>query len=261
MLPSKMYAVLASGVLALACPHAMCQATGAQAPASPPVQPAQGDLKAENERLQKQVNMLVAQLEAAQAKIKMLEERLAAATAAPPVPSVPADPSIGPGGLLSALRADYMSTFGGKATPSSAARDTASQQAWSQHQKQLENWIAKAQRTNVSEQRWTCTMDPATVTKNGREVSLTLVFENGTHDFRTPVTVDQGVLNRVLAPDGTVLTSPVVVTCVVTPKLTLNPGRPEGGPFSNPPLVGPYVDYGYELKVKSILPPGVGPSK
>ncbi len=222
----------------------------------------QNDLRQENDRLAQQVRSLQGDLDAAQKRIKELEERLAtlergsglaAPDAKPPEPVAP-DPALGPGGLLSKLRNDYLDAFQSKDIPTTGpGADPASQQAWTLHQRALESWIARAQK-GVIDVQWVGTIDPASVEQRGRDVALVLVFNNGGREFRSPVVIDQGMMARLRGPDGSPTRGQVAVNAIVTPKLAVNSAKFEAGPFERPPLVGPYLEFGYELRPKVILP-------
>ncbi|MBL9141599.1 MAG: hypothetical protein JNK53_07000, partial [Phycisphaerae bacterium] len=234
------------------------------APAFAPAQSdeSQNDLRKEIDRLRQEVKALEADLDTALARVRELEALVAkshsthaAPPASAPVP-MPANPALGPGGLLSTLQADYNSPeagFAGKDIPNGPGADPNSQKAWTAHQRALESWIAREQR-KVSEVQWVGVVDPASVEQRGREVSMTLVFTNGGRDFRAPVTVDQGMVERLRGPDGSITQAPLTVNAVVTPRLRINPNRPDTGAFDNPPLVAPFVEFGYDLKIRVLLP-------
>jgi hypothetical protein len=222
----------------------------------------QNDLRQENDRLQQQVKSLEGDLAAAQKRIKELEDRIAQLEksgvqtipdAKAPEP-VPPDPALGPGGLLSKLRDEYLEAFKSRDIPTSGpGADQLSQQTWAAHQRALESWLPRAQRGTV-EVQWVGTIDPARVEQRGRDVTLTVVFTNGGRDFPTPITVDQGMVSRLLGPDGSLTRAPVTVNAIVTPRLRINSARFDAGPFEKPPLVGPFVEFDYDLHTKVLLP-------
>lgn len=263
MFHTTIYAVMAAGVLAST--HTL-PARSITAPAQPAqADDSQSDLRKENDRLRQQVKTLEGDLQAALDRIKELEARLAKVNATPqsppataPLPTpMPANPALGPGGLLSTLQADYNSPeagFAGKDVPMGGpGSDPATRQAWTNHQRALESWIAREQR-KVNEVQWVGTIDPATIEQRGRDVAMVVVFTNGGRDFRTPIVVDQGLVERLRAADGAVTQAPIVVNAIASPRLTINPNRAETGPFDNPPLVAPFVEFGYDLKVRVLLP-------
>jgi hypothetical protein len=229
---------------------------------SPQSSESQNDLRQENDRLAQQVRSLQGDLDAAQKRIKELEDRLAkleqggglsAPNAKPPEPVAP-DPALGPGGLLSKLRNDYMDAFQTKDIPTNGpGADPASQQAWTLHERALSSWIARAQK-GVMDVQWVGTINPTSVEQRGRDVALELVFDNGGREFRNTVVIDQGMMSRLRGPDGSPTRGQVSVNAIVTPKLSVNSAKFEAGPFERPPLVGPYLEFGYELRPKVILP-------
>lgn len=257
MLHAFSYALLASVVLAQAPAPA-----GDPSLQSAPQGESQSDLRKENDRLRQHVQRLEGDLQAALERIRQLEAQLAGAapTQAPaaggnPAP-VPANPALGPGGLLSALRADYYSAetgLAGRDVPAAPGDDAETRKAWTAYQRAVEPWIQREQR-KTTEVQWIGTVDPTSVTQRGREVAMVVVFSNGGRDFRTPITVDSGVADRLRGSDGAITRAPVSVQAIVTPRLTLNPKRPDTGAFDNPPLVAPFIEFGYDLKVRVVLP-------
>jgi hypothetical protein len=254
-----LYALVSSAVLA----QAPAPGTEPAARDAPPATESPSDLRKENDRLRQRVQTLEGDLQAAIERIRQLEAQLAApAQQAPPVAPaggatpVPANPAIGPGGLLSALRADYYSAesgLAGREVPGGPGTDAESRKAWAAYQRAVEPWIQRENR-KATEVQWTGTVDHATIAQRGREVSFVVVFTNGGKDYRAPIVVDSGMADRLKGPDGTITRGPVVVQAVVTPRLVLNPNRPDPGAFDNPPLVAPFVEFAYDLKVRVVLP-------
>jgi hypothetical protein len=250
--------------LAVAIPAAPAAAQGAPTP------PAQsGDsisaLRQEVERLTQELKRKQAELDAALARIKALESKAAGATGAPatpapdspaaPVPApVPADPAIGPGGLLAAFQAEYLAAF--REVP-----DGSDAQKLNLHLRALEAWCAKGNRDALKRHTWIGQIDASTFAVNGRNCSFAAVFRNGTREFRYPVTVDQGMLSRVRDRSGAPMAGDLAFDVVVRPRLTVNPGRAARGAFENPPMVAPYVEYLLDLEPRSILPPAAEPAK
>ncbi len=253
---------LASGLsLASACGAAFAQAP---APAAPQEQ-SMGDLRQEIARLKQQNDEQAAELEAALARIKELEQQLAdaddaakakssagaQAPAAPAPAPTPADPAIGPGGLLSSLRADYLAAFPTVPSPNGADGARATQQ----HLNALQSWVTKSNREGVRALAWTGRIDPNSVRRFRNKVNFTLVFEepNGTRDWRVPAQVTEGSFARVMRGD-VIDTGMVTVNARVSPRMRVNPSRTAPGAFDVPPSVGPYLEFGYDLEVRSMVP-------
>jgi hypothetical protein len=215
------------------------------------------DLRQEIDRLRRQLADSQAELDAAKARIKELEAKLAAAAAggargqeipAPPPPPVPADPSIGPGGLLASLQADYLAAFPDDPPSKSAQR------LFEQHLQALRAFATRANRDYVRQVTWNGQLDPTIpVRANGRQVGFTVIFRNGVREFRVPATVSQGTFERIVA-DGQPTQGPIAVTAVVTPRVRVNADRPDRGAFESIPMVAPYVEFLFDLDVKSVIP-------
>lgn len=262
--PRAARTILSAALALTAVVPAAGQATPAQAP------PAAGqsitELRQELQRLAQELKQKQAELDAALARIKALEAQAAApATAAPgsatppappaPVPPpVPADPSIGPGGLLATYQAEYLSAFGD-------VPDGTDPQKMNLHLRALETWCAKGNRDGIKRHSWTGQIDASSFSCSGRNCSFTAVFRNGVREFRYPLTVDQGMLARVRDRNGAPMAGDLVFDVVVRPRLTVNASRPARGAFETPPMVAPYVEYLLDLEPRSILPHAPEPSK
>ena len=252
---------------ALAFPAALAAPAHAQgAPAAPPASPQSiSELRQQVERLKQELKERQAELDAALARIKELEAKAAAAPAAsqgsaPAAPAetapppVPADPTLGPGGLLSAFQAEYLAAF--RDVP-----DGSDPQKLNLHLRALETWCAKGNRDAIKRHTWTGQIDASTFAASGRSCSFVAVFRNGTREFRYPLTVDQGLLARVRDRNGAPMAGDLVFDVVVRPRLTVNASRATRGAFENPPMVAPYVEYLLDLEPRSVLPPASEPSK
>ena len=219
------------------------------------------DLRQEIDRLRRQLADSQAELDAAKARIKELEAKLAAAAAggardagtpAPPPPPVPADPTIGPGGLLSSLQADYLATFPDDPPSRTAPR------MFDQHLQALRAFATRANRDYVRQVTWTGQIDPTVPPRaNGRQVGFTIVFRNGTREFKVPATVSLGTFERVMS-GGQPIDGPIAVNGIVTPRVRVNPDRPDRGAFESIPMVAPYVEFLFDLDVKSVTPAPAG---
>jgi Lon protease-like protein len=84
-------------------------------------------------------------------------------------------------------------------------------------------------------------------------VGFTMVFRNGAREFRVPATVSQGTFERIVT-NGRPTEGPIAVTAIVTPRVRVNAERPDRGAFESIPMVAPYVEFLYDLDVKSVMP-------
>lgn len=232
-------------------------------------QESQHDLRQENDRLHQQVQQLQADLEAAQQRIQELEEKLAQlaqqntsttnAPSAPTPPAVAPDPALGPGGLLAKLRQDFRDATLGREIPSAPpGADPAGRQAWEQYMRLVDPWITRTQK-QVIPVEWQGVIDPGSAQPQGRQVSFTVVFTNGGREYPTTISVEPGMFARLRGPDGNPITTPVLVNGTVTPRLRVNQDRAEAGAFERPPLIAPFVEFGYELRPRVVLPAGPKP--
>ena len=241
----------------VACVLPMAPAPAAALAAPQATDQTTADLRQEIDRLRRQLADSQAELDAAKARIKELEAKLAAAAAggarggeipAPPPPPVPADPSIGPGGLLSSLQADYLAAFPDDPPARSAQR------LFDQHLQALRAFATRSNRDYVRQVTWTGQVDPTIPPRvNARQVAFTVVFRNGAREFRVPATVSQGTFERIVT-NGQPTQGPIAVTAIVTPRMRVNADRPDRGAFESIPMVAPYLEFLYDLDVKSVMP-------
>lgn len=223
-----------------------------------------GELRQQIARLKQQNEEQAAELDAALARIKELEQQIAdsddaakakaagpGAPSAPVPPPTPADPAIGPGGLLATLRAEYLASF--PTVPSPAGPDGA--RATQQHLNALQNWVTKSNREGVRNLAWTGRIDPSSVRRVRNKVNFTIIFEepNGTRDWRVPAQVTDGAFDRAVRGDGTAAGT-VTVNARVAPRMRVNQDRTTPGAFDVPPSVGPYLEFAFDFEVRSIVP-------
>ena len=242
---------------------------GTAAHAAPAPQQSQSDLQKEIDRLQQENDQWKSTVEELKKEIAKLKAALAdqakqvqgsapAATApaaptvppAPPADVVPADPSIGPGGLLAMLQAEYLASFDSAPQSPASGGDGVT---FANHMKKLESWCARANRRYIRTYTWVGRIDPQTARADKLSASMDLLFQNGTRQFRVPVTLSSTQASRIRQGDRWYF-GDVEVTAVVRPKVRIDPARSNPGAFEVPPMVGPYLTYGFDYDVRSIEP-------
>jgi hypothetical protein len=242
------------------------------------------DLRQEIDRLRLELEKKQADLEAALQRIKALETGTAAdpapttkptpATAtspakstAPTTPSkplvnlmppapmpqpIPADPTIGPGGLMASMQADYLADY--PTVPN--ANNT---KLLTNHLRGLANWCTKANRDNTKQHIWVGRVDQGTIQTNGKNVSFMATFVNSNRYFTVPITVDQSVIARIRTRNG-MEPGDLAFSGIVTPSVRVNSKRPAPSAFETPYMLAPYVEFFFSFNVKSIVP-AAGPSR
>jgi hypothetical protein len=256
-------AALALALAIVALPQSSCpaqNAAGQTAPGGASGGQSVNDLRQEIDRLRAEAAKRQADLDAALERIKALEKQLADAKAAgtspagpaanqpaaPVPPPVPADPTIGPGGLLASLQADYLAAF-------PQIPDTKDQQRFNLHLRALDGWCIRANRDGIKQYQWVGRIDPASVAASQRTVAFVAIFKNGIREFKVPCSMDLSTFARVRTRDG-VVADDVVFTGIVKPRLAVNSRRPQPSAFEVPPMVAPYVEFLYDFDVKSVVP-------
>jgi hypothetical protein len=173
----------------------------------------------------------------------------------PPAPMpqpIPADPTIGPGGLMASMQADYLAAY--PTVPN--AKDT---RQLANHLRGLANWCTKANRDDTKQHIWVGRVDQDTIQTNGKNVSFMATFVNSNRYFTVPITVDQSVIARVRTRNG-IEPGDLAFSGIVTPRVRVNNKRPAPSAFETPYMLAPYVEFFFSFNVKSIVP-AAGPSR
>ena len=242
------------------------------------------DLRQEIDRLRLELEKKQADLEAALQRIKALETGTAAdpapttkptpatatspaKSAAPTTPSkplvnllppapmpqpIPADPTIGPGGLMASMQADYLAAY-----PTVPNANNTKQLA--NHLRGLTNWCTKANRDDTKQHIWVGRVDQGTIQTNGKNVSFMATFVNSNRYFTVPITVDQSVIARIRTRNG-MEPGDLAFSGIVTPRVRVNSARPAPSAFETPYMLAPYIEFFFSFNVKSIVP-SAGPSR
>ena len=243
------------------------------------------DLRQEVDRLRLELAKKQADLEAALQRIKALEAGTAAdpapATESTPAPAtatspaksktpttpakpltnlmppapmpapIPADPTIGPGGLMASMQADYLAAY-----PTVPNANNTKQLA--KHLRGLANWCTKANRDDTKQHIWVGRVDQGTIQTNGKNVSFMATFVNSNRYFTVPITVDQSVIARIRTRNG-MEPGDLAFSGIVTPRVRVNSARPAPSAFETPYMLAPYVEFFFSFNVKSIVP-AAGPA-
>jgi hypothetical protein len=173
----------------------------------------------------------------------------------PPAPMpqpIPADPTIGPGGLMASMQADYLAAY-----PTVPNADNT--KLLTNHLRGLANWCTKANRDNTKQHIWVGRVDQETIQTNGKNVSFMATFVNSNRYFTVPITVDQSVIARIRTRNG-IEPGDLAFSGIVTPRVRVNSARPAPSAFETPYMLAPYVEFFFSFNVKSIVP-AAGPSR
>ena len=173
----------------------------------------------------------------------------------PPAPMpqpIPADPTIGPGGLMASMQADYLAAY-----PTVPNADNT--KLLTNHLRGLANWCTKANRDNTKQHIWVGRVDQGTIQTNGKNVSFMATFVNSNRYFTVPITVDQSVIARIRTRNG-IEPGDLAFSGIVTPRVRVNSARPAPSAFETPYMLAPYVEFFFSFNVKSIVP-AAGPSR
>ncbi len=167
----------------------------------------------------------------------------------PPAPMpqpIPADPTIGPGGLMASMQADYLAAY-------PTVPDASDTKRLNIHLRDLTNWCTKANRAGTKQHIWIGRVDQATIQTNGKNVSFMATFVNSNRYFTVPITVDQSLLAPVRNRNG-IDPGDLAFSGIVTPRVRVNSNRPAPSAFESPYMLAPYLEFLFSFNVKSIVP-------
>ena len=167
----------------------------------------------------------------------------------PPAPMpqpIPADPTIGPGGLMASMQADYLAAY-------PTVPDASDTKQLNIHLRDLPNWCTKANRAGTKQHIWIGRVDQGTVQINGKNVSFMATFVNSNRYFTVPITVDQSLLAPVRNRNG-IDPGDLAFSGIVTPRVRVNSNRPAPSAFETPYMLAPYLEFLFSFNVKSIVP-------
>lgn len=167
----------------------------------------------------------------------------------PPAPMpapIPADPTIGPGGLMASMQADYLTAY-------PTVPDASDTKQLALHLRGLPSWCTKANRENTKQFIWVGRVDQGTIQTNGKNVSFMATFVNSNRYFTVPITVDQSVIARVRTRNG-IDPGDLAFSGIVQPRLRVNSRRPAPSAFETPYMLAPYIEFFFSFNVKSIVP-------
>ncbi|MCC6907625.1 MAG: hypothetical protein IT430_06775 [Phycisphaerales bacterium] len=203
--------------------------------------------------LRARVAELEQQLAAAQTRISQLEEQLAALEGKPQDPSQNPGPHPGqadlstPDELLERLKADYAEAF-----PAEPPRD---ERARRQHLRLLSQWSNKVNRDHRRRVEWLCEIVSRDVIDASEAyVDLRLVDPATREPVGSRFVIEwparlRPILSRL--EDGDL----VRLRGLLNPEVRTNESRAEPGAFDIPPLIGPFVEFRFDVQVTAASAP------
>mgnify|MGYP006281215079 CR=1 FL=1 len=231
-------------------------------------QQSQRELREENDRLRAQVEDLQRELEAAreevrrlQALVTSLEKRLAAEDLERPErdgadqktqPTLEEGPHDSPRALLREAARQYRETLSGMEQGDSA--DSAQRTAYL---RALRQWTARFNREMRGQVRW-----PVQIVRNVRRVDRDYIVEMQMADPKTGATI--GDAFRALVPrsvadrlaererEMNLMEEAFLLHGTLIPNVQVNPDRATKGAFNNPPLIGPYAEFGFAVEARAL---------
>ena len=223
------------------------------------------DLRSENQQLRSQLNQVTSELQAAQDRIAELEaqlvalERALAAARGETIEDPSSDettidesePSASPRALYRALQKDYQQALQDLEPGQVGDRDRTN------YMRVLNRWRAGAARQFRAQVQWHVQVEEEFATRSGYDLRLRAVDPVTHVPLGAPFSVS---LARTLARHYETLRDnrqidTYVLRGTLQPQITVNPQRPEAGPFDNPPLIGPFAEFGFTVEPRSLAAP------
>lgn len=201
------------------------------------------DLRQRLETLEKQMEELVAAIEALQRG----EDAAITAPAQPEPKSAPLpdDPFAAPDALHAQLQKRYVEEFG-EELPGSADELTRQRRA-------VDRWVGRMNREMRGDVHWI--VDMGDITPEGPRVQATfqIVDPQSRQAIGEPfdVVVQRRLLRQPSPGDAAGL---LIMEGAMNADLVYDPQRLERGMFNDPPFIGPFAAFGYELNVESLSP-------
>lgn len=226
----------------------------------------EAELRRTNEQLRTQVRDLERELEAARARIQELEREvevlrraLAASPGQTPSPGTeppPIDlsnPTSSPPALLQTLMDEY------DAAMVEMKHGVAGSGERAAYLRTVTRWVASVNRQYRKPIEWHVRVEEATAARGGSDMRVVVVDPESSRAIGEPFTVavPRAIARRYdhLRQRGEDI-STLVLRGVLVPDVQVNENRAERGPFNNPPFIGPFAEFGFDLEPRSLLPVG-----
>jgi len=216
------------------------------------------DLKRENDQLKKQVQDLQRQLDAAKRQVEELQRRLDAATGGSASAEAPAaevtidesQPNASPRALFNAIVTSHDEAMKDK------EMGRASDRTRTAYMRELERWVALANNQFKSQIEWTVRIEDMTTTRGVTEATLMAVDPVTGAELGDPFTVilSNAIMRRLTPAMQHKDVKQLTLAGVITPIVRLNPNRAERGAFDVPRFVAPFVEYGFSVEARSLVP-------
>ncbi len=230
----------------------------------------QSDLRRENQRLQTRVSDLESELAASRVQIdqltariaeleRLLREALRTDRAVPQPSTMPAEEvtidetvaSATPRALFAAMQSSYR-----EATETMELGDPKSQQRRA-YQMQVRSWVPRFNREHRSPIAWYVRLLETDRSNRGYTAKLEAIDPKSRVALGDPFFVSvprpQALRLDELSQRGMPM-DVLLLRGTLVSDARYNEQRSESSPFDNPPLVGPFAEFGFSVEVRSLLP-------
>lgn len=229
------------------------------------------ELRRENQELSTRVRDLERDLAAARQRIEELEQQTAqlerdlaaarrrATTRPAPPPPPPADPTSidegdplsSPRTLFNAIKQSHDENMDGMepGRPGDTPRRV--------YLRRLESWRALVERAFRGRIIWHVrAVDSAPLRRDARRVTLIAVDPVTQAELGNPfhVAITKGMAERLALVESRGELGVLVLRGILGPQIHINEEREERGTFDNPPLIGPFAEFGFVIDARSLVP-------
>lgn len=229
------------------------------------------ELRQENQRLRTENEDLKRDLEAARQAIERLEKQLQAlemiisrmggntgtggtgtgtGSTPPPPPQVSIDesePQASPRALLKAVEEEHKEAMAEIPMGEAGSRERTA------YNRALERWVSSVNRQMRFPIEWIVTLERGQRVRGGYELMVQAIDPVHDTELGDPfvITISDAQARRMEAIS---VGDRLSLKGTLNANVRVNADRETSGPFNNPPLIGPYVEFGYTVDMNSLVP-------
>ena len=230
------------------------------------------DAHRDREQLLAMVADLQSELAAARKRITLLEAEIATLNSgsAPPTETAPRSPEAtgfnpenldlpylaNPLRIRSEIQADLIRAWKDEEIVPTVPLSDMESSDWKQYARWAERWIERTNRSYQKPIEWPVRIVASQpIDDKKTQLLLISISPDGTTDIRPPFTVVLPKRSVERAQRQSQSLSTLILRGTFKPSLRLNKTRLEEGPFNNPPLLAPMIDYRWSVDAKNIAAP------
>lgn len=219
------------------------------------------DLRRENQQLRDELEKAQQRIEELEAEVERMQQAIDRLRNRPgddlpdsdeEVTIDESQPDASPRALLAALTEHY-NEFVGDMDPGQAG-----ERSRELYLRNLNRWRSRVSREFRSQVQWHVRVINASESRRGYDLKVAAVDPETHVQLGEPfaVTIGRSTARRYEQFRSRNDVDVLVARATLIPEITINPSRQTAGPFDNPPLIGPFAEFGFKLEIRSLLPVG-----